>query len=584
MAEPNFEISKKIEYLKKLKEKIDATIIEIDSLKAAKDEELSFYEGVSLSEETKKIKEDIERDSDAKINRAKMSLKGYIALIDDNIINDANMQAILIADDPKLNTESLQQVIEALTSKAIQDAAKNVGAKEIKTAKTMEQLEAIKEDRLDNFHEKYDAAEALVEEENRFNALKKLIDGKKDPKVELEKFKTASEAKIAEIAELDGAKEYIIADEIIALQEKTDKKRGKPRYNKEADKKFDEILKHLELLSGTDLDKEIEVQGMGKVKLSELAQKGINDKVVKSNVLKAILPLVKDQEKIKEALELKSQAKKQEMVQLVDENKDVLGLVDADGKRALDIIKELLGKEDFSTADYKVLLDKVINDRTFKELEDLAKTNPDKFKGAKEAFEKLKYLKEHGYDGSEVGEKYERKGLSLEFLGRNSRIANDIDFNDPKPEDLKNITNKVYNTVYNGKNVSEAEQKRLRKLVEDEYNIGKLTSSRGKPYHIPILSDLKRLFGFKTAQDKWYEDLLKQKIHGEIRLQVEGKLYEDDKAAHPEKRAAWELDQAQAKKFREAERRLVVEGKGSADLAAVKKQAETEALKEDERE
>lgn len=579
MAE--LDLNGRISKLEQLKQLIDAEIEKVQQVIDSTKSDFSFFDGLDEIADVKdQIEGDTKKANKEKIQKAQVPLKLYISTIDRLIIENAEVQAELI----KGGNQKLEDAINALTNGAMVAALSKVGIKmDTKTAATMRQLDEVESHKLDDFDTKYKAAEELAKKAELRDSIRTIRAADKDPKAELEAFKNASEAKIAEIAELNGAKEYVIADEIVALQEKTDKKRGKPRYNKEADKKFDEILKHLELLAGTDLDKEIEVQGMGKVKLSELAQKGINDRVVKSNVLKAILPLVKDQEKINAALETKSQAKKQELAQLVEDNSAYLGLIEVDGKKSFEAMKKLLSKENFSTADYKALLDKLINDKTFKDLEALEKADPKKFEGAKEAFAKLKALRDKGYEGKEVSEQYTRNGISLDFLGRDKTVLKDIDFESLQPEEYAQVSERIFKGVYDNGQVKQEEQKRLRALVEKEYNAGKLIAGK-KPYHIPILSDLKRLFGFKTAQDKWYENLLKQKIHSEIRVQVEGKLHEDDKADHAEVRAAWELDQAQAKKFREAERRLVVEGKGSADLATVKEQAEAEALKEDGRE
>lgn len=582
---------------------VNALIRRLKLIKKDLDKLVEQYQALLDNEETLKKRTGYDpKKNEAVIKQKKQEILDKIGDIDNEIIKEDNVREAMIAN----SSPELMSAIETLTNTAMRTGLKGVGITELessKTYQTMRQLERTEADSLDlgTMDARYEEAKKLAEEaiayEEYIAIYSKLPLVSREPGDLLDEASREISDKLAEYEEATNIGEVNETNISDAIKEFKNPHRKPNEADKEKWKKLAEEMKKT---AEVGFDIEIDIGDGKKVKLSELSD---DYSAYKRNEVKKIINAINcmvpnpenpiEMIPFEVALDKEVKAVKEktkaELIQKIEDHKKILELIPGNaGKNLYEELDKVVKNEPLDIDVLDTLLEmarqKSMDMKEFA-VKDPAKLE-EKYKGAAEKLAKMEQYRDAGYDGSKVGE-YKKMGITLQigevtFADQVRRV--DFANLDPNSSPFNDTVNLLLETTYLSKLKS--------KKRADIDAVGKMEEAVEKeaarnneriPRHIPIFSSIKRLLGFKTKQDLFYESKIREMIRDQARDAVNPNNDRDARDKHTTRKKAWELDKAQKDNFRAAERKIIIDSQGQKKDDEVRNEAKRNAEEEAKR-
>lgn len=579
-----FDVNQKIEELKKLKEQMSKLLDAIPQLQG--------------DEQTKK----------------KAELTTLIQGIDAQIIDDAGVQAALVAD----GSTSLTAAIDSLFTSEMKQKLNAQGIRtQTATEKTMKQLRAVddpskKDYQMDPIDVRMATLKKLMEQKveyDKYQKLKASLGGKtleQDLKGFGKEIKAYVQQDQGKLGRLEKAKDfafYNTASSLIRGISKID-----PQTNKISQKTVDDwkqLTENLALLKGTSADKSIEIKDattgeMVTIKLSELptdleeAKKRFSNNDIKSKILGTIAPYSKKPSEDAKAQQFgrdaRAELKKQYdegvagLEAIIAKHKTSLSYygdvtVNSKTERIENIIRSQILSGNVQNANFYIggITSPSERMRTIKAIDSWGRKDPKIFAKAEETYKLLEQRKALGFDGEEPV-KVNSKSVKVEKLGIESGVAlkdeNGQDIDDITKitkEEMPSILDRLFKEQYIDADYET--KKKMEKMAQEEaLRRGMVVPKR------TIFSDLRDIVAgltggwpgpskhtrFVNAQIRTTMEDAVEKRQLEVKQEQEGYVVKEN---------AWQLERSDMERFRKAEKQIIVETKGAADAKTVKQKA-----------
>lgn len=460
------------------------------------------------------------------------------------------------------------------------------GSETIKTQKQLDEIEA------DGDAYKFGSfTDRLTETKKEFDDLKKKSDalalykkveaklGSKDNvEKNFDEFETASEEWNDRLGDLKAVKEYNYTKEIEKLLKgvKNNKKAMKSKAFQDDWKTLNE---HLHLLSSDPtLSKALDGKDLSKMSFEDVRKTLIS---LRSARFKEVKEIKENTNLVKDANEeFVKKMKGFEVLNIFPEKKKEF----EDGIKA-GVSFDVLSKEinEFATS---------AENRTI--LEDLSKLNEDKIK--KQMLEvnirlsNLQKREKDGYDGTEPTEPtavtaMNTKKLDLSELGLSSpigvKIKNstrgdvDVNFANIADDKMEEVIDNTYDAAY--VNATSDEKEKMENYVRKQAERTGIKIKKG----FPLAEWFRSFMGRPTKEQQQIEGLIKMELKNRIEnVKTQAELsnakvekYQREKEDYDKAKASWELDKADADKFKAYEREAAVSARGKKSAKEVVKQA-----------